>query len=262
MKRKLFTGLAITVSLAPSLYSISPIVAEASSRTDSEVLSVNSEDNYSNTYEQLVSLVDNNIETVDNKIVVTNKDLISNFISNNVINLQIEKGEYRTAQEIYSDIFDSINSINTVAQSDRFTLQNDGSIIETPALNLSSEKSTVMALSDGRGGGGRTSLGRGNQTSTHWWGYRITTFNLNGTRDLRTLFINSNAILAAVAAGFGFTPAAALAAMPVIGIARHTMVANSLQNVIDKGQAGSGVKLDMHKGIGTYKVTPNAQRGG
>lgn len=257
MKRKLFTGLAIAVSLAPSLYSISPIVAEASSRTDSEVLSVNSEDNYSNTYEQLVSLVDNNIETVDNKIVVTNKDLILNFISNNVINLQIEKDEYRTAQEIYSDIFDSINSINTVAQSDRFTLQNDGSIIETPALNLSSEKFTVMALSDGRGGGGSTNIGKGNQASTHWWGYRITTYNVNGTRDLKTAFLNSFTAQGALAIAFGLSPAGVLATIPAIGAARHGMIANSLQNVIDKGQAGRGVKLNMHRGLPTYTVTPN-----
>lgn len=253
-KRKLFTGFAIAVSLAPSLSSVNPIVAEASSALEPDTAYINNEDTYPETYEQLISLVDENIEIVNNKIVVNNKDEIRNYISNNVLNLQSKEGEYKTAQNIYTDILISIDDINTAAQSDSFTLQDDGSIINTTTVvNLNSGEYVTTSALGGGGGGARTGQ---NEVSSHWWGYRITTYGVNGTRDLKTLFQNNALVQGALITALGLSPAALFAAIPVVTGAYSAMVANSLQNAIDKGDARRGIKLDMTRALPTYRISP------
>ncbi|OJF90459.1 hypothetical protein [Alkalibacterium sp. 20] len=236
-KGKLFTEFAVVIALGTSLISLSPVIAEAASTSKVEVKEVSTNNAGINTYNKLKSLVDNNVNIINNQIELSNEDSIRNFISNNIIELQLLGAEYRSSQEIYTDITSSIKHMNNLVKSDNYSLRSDGSIVEVPNLSVTAARSY-------------------NINASYWWGVKYTSFNRNGTIDLKTLFLNTALLQAATAGALGLTPAAALGIIPLLAGSYDGMIANSIQGELDKNTANNGINVDVNSYVPYYSVYP------
>lgn len=236
-KAKLFTGFAVAMTLGTSLNSLSPIIAEASNTPEIEVAEDNTYDSSVDTYNQLKSLVDNNINIVNDQIKLSRKGSILNFISNNVMELQLGNEEYRGSQEIYNDITSSIEHMNSLVKSGDFILRSDGSIVEVPKFSMARAATY-------------------NINGSYWWGVKYTSYNKSGTIDLRTLFLNTALLQGATAAALAVTPAAVVGIVPLLTGAYDGMIANSIQGQLDKNAAGNGIHIDVNSHVPYYSVYP------